>query len=166
MSHLVRGAFLPNWVAVGEPACCSAGTLPDLAPQQNADGSCATYTVQPGDFCSLIASKNTITIDDIENFNTETGGWQGCGDVQLGQVIHMLELGYGNPWKYISSDPGFANALEGSPPMPVPLSNAICGPQVLGTAAPSNFSTRASLNPCPLNACVRIISIRESFDCR
>jgi hypothetical protein len=87
MSHLVRGAFLPNWVAVGEPACCSAGTLPDLAPQQNADGSCATYTVQPGDFCSLIASKNTVTIDDIENFNTETWGWQGCGDVQLGQVI-------------------------------------------------------------------------------
>lgn len=78
---------LCSTLAVGQPVCCSAGSLPDLRPQPNPDGSCATYTVQADDYCALIASEHTIAVDDIENFNKETWGWQGCSNIQLGQII-------------------------------------------------------------------------------
>lgn len=45
---------------------------------------------------------------------------------------------------------------DGDPPMPASISNAECGPQVPGTAAPSDMSTLAELNECPLNACCNI----------
>ncbi|KAJ7161200.1 glycoside hydrolase family 18 protein [Mycena filopes] len=51
----------------GEPVCCSAGSLPDLTPQRNPDGTCATYTAVSGDFCAAIASTNRITVADIED---------------------------------------------------------------------------------------------------
>lgn len=74
-------------LAVGEYVCCSAGSLPDFTPKPNADGTCANYTVQAGDYCSLIASNNFITTALIEEYNNQTWGWQGCGNVQLGQEI-------------------------------------------------------------------------------
>jgi hypothetical protein len=42
-------------LAVGQKVCCSAGGLP--VPTQNADGSCASYTVVSGDTCTVIACK-------------------------------------------------------------------------------------------------------------
>ncbi|KAL4977579.1 glycoside hydrolase superfamily [Aspergillus desertorum] len=36
--------------------------------------------------------------------------------------------------------------------MPALLDNAVCGPQVPGTEAPTNGTALADLNPCPLNA--------------
>ncbi|KAH8806182.1 class V chitinase-like protein, partial [Xylogone sp. PMI_703] len=126
---------LCSTLAVGQFVCCSAGSLPDLSPKQNPDGSCAQYAVQPNDFCSAIASAHTISVDDIERFNAHTWGWQGCGNVQLGQIICLS---------------------TGTPPFPAPVSNAICGPQVPGTQPPADFSTLADLNPCPLNACCDI----------
>jgi hypothetical protein len=71
----------------GQHVYCSAGSLPDFAPQPQANGSCYAYTVQPNDNCDLLASEFSITEADITNFNTETWGWQGCTDVQLGQII-------------------------------------------------------------------------------
>jgi chitinase len=71
----------------GQHVCCSAGSLPDFAPQPQADGSCYAYTVQTNDNCDLLASEYSITESDITNFNTETWGWEGCSDVQLGQII-------------------------------------------------------------------------------
>jgi chitinase len=40
---------LCSTLAIGQYVCCSSGTLPDLTPKPNADGSCATYTVQSGE---------------------------------------------------------------------------------------------------------------------
>ncbi|KAJ6559463.1 glycoside hydrolase superfamily [Mycena vulgaris] len=40
--------------------------------------------------------------------------------------------------------------------MPVPLVNAVCGPQVPGTANPGPGANMSALNPCPLNACCDI----------
>ncbi|KAH8803575.1 hypothetical protein F5884DRAFT_509641 [Xylogone sp. PMI_703] len=126
---------LCSTLAVGQSVCCSVGSLPDLTPQQGADGSCAAYTVQAGDFCALIAASNGITTDDIENFNKDTWGWQGCSNVLLGQIICLS---------------------SGIPPFPAPVSNTICGPQVPGTQPSSDVSSWPDLNPCPLNSCCDI----------
>ncbi|KAH8803509.1 glycoside hydrolase family 18 protein [Xylogone sp. PMI_703] len=126
---------LCSTLAVGEYVCCSAGSLPDFTPKPNPDGSCAVYNVQSGDYCALIAANNQITVDNIESFNAQTWGWQGCSNIQLGQIICLS---------------------TGTPPMPAPLSNAICGPQVPGTTKPSDWSQIANLNPCPLNSCCDI----------
>ncbi|KAH8807609.1 hypothetical protein F5884DRAFT_752191 [Xylogone sp. PMI_703] len=126
---------LCSTLAVGEFVCCSAGSLPNFAPQPGPDGACFEYTVQAGDFCDSIAEAHFITSTDIMNFNNNTWGWQGCTDVQLGQIICLS---------------------TGTPPFPAPVTNAVCGPQVPGTKPPSNFATLADLNPCPLNSCCDI----------
>jgi LysM repeat protein len=126
---------LCSTLQVGQHVCCSAGNLPDFRPQPSPDGTCAAYTVQAGDYCALIASNNYITADDIESFNHQTWGWNGCQYLQVGQAICLS---------------------AGNPPMPAPVSNAICGPQVPGTQPPSDFSQLAGLNPCPLNSCCNV----------
>lgn len=68
----------------GQHVCCSAGTLPDYSPQPNADGTCATYTVQNSDWCSKIAAAKSITVDDIEDWNEKTWGWTGCDNLLVG----------------------------------------------------------------------------------
>lgn len=64
--------------------CCSSGTLPDLKPKQNADGSCAKYTTRSGDSCYSISAANMITLDDISKFNKNTWGWNGCDNLWVG----------------------------------------------------------------------------------
>jgi len=44
----------------------------------------------------------------------------------------------------------------GSPPLPAPVANAVCGPQVPNTTAHAAGVSLASLNPCALNACCDI----------
>lgn len=124
---------LCSTLAIGEPVCCSSGSLPNLTPQKNPDGTCASYTVKAGDYCGLIAQNNHITVDNIEAYNTKTWGWNGCGNLQLGANICLS---------------------SGDPPMPASVSGTVCGPQVPGTKRPSSWSQISSLNPCPLNACV------------
>lgn len=126
---------LCSTLMVGERVCCTSGGLPG-APQQNSDGSCYSYVVQPGDLCSTIAAANGLTALDLSNFNDgTTWGWFGCGDLQLGQKMCLS---------------------TGTPPLPAPVSNAQCGPTVPGTEMPTNGTTLAALNPCPLNACCDI----------
>lgn len=67
--------------------CCNSGTLPDMRPKPNADGTCKAYTVQKDDGCWAIADSFGITQDDIANFNKQTWGWAGCGSLMQGQVI-------------------------------------------------------------------------------
>ncbi|KAJ9244152.1 CAZyme family GH18 [Paecilomyces variotii] len=119
----------------GQHVCCSAGTLPDYSPQPNADGTCASYTVQNNDWCSKIAAANSITVDDIEDWNEKSWGWTGCDNIQAGANICVS---------------------KGEPPMPSVLQNAVCGPQKAGTKRPDNWDDIESLNPCPLNACCDI----------
>lgn len=112
--------------------CCSAGTLPDHTPQPNGDGSCKAYTAKPGDGCFDIADAYGLKTEDIENLNKKTWGWAGCGRLQVGQVFCIS---------------------KGTPPFPASVANAVCGPQVPGTKAPTDGSDIAKLNPCPLNSC-------------
>ncbi|OTA05027.1 chitinase [Trichoderma parareesei] len=117
---------------VGEHVCCSAGTLPNFAPQPQPDGTCATYTVQPNDDCATIAATYSITVANINSFNNNTWAWNGCSHLYPNNIICLS---------------------KGNPPMPAPVSNAICGPQVPGTPTPPSGTNISMLNPCPLNAC-------------
>ena len=123
---------LCSTLQVGQRVCCSAGTLPNNAPKPNPDGSCATYTVKSGDYCSAIAATNDISVDQLNSFNTKTWAWNGCSSIWVGAIICLS---------------------TGTPPMPAPVANTVCGPQVPGTPVPPAGTNVSLLNPCPLNAC-------------
>jgi chitinase len=120
-----------NDLLIGQKVCCNAGGIP--VPQQNSDGSCYAYTVQSGDYCSLIAANNGITVDQIESFNAGTWGWNGCERLQA----------------------NFSMCLStGTAPFPVANQYAVCGPTVPNTSNPGgSASSWATLNSCALNAC-------------
>ncbi|KAF2664834.1 glycoside hydrolase family 18 protein [Microthyrium microscopicum] len=116
----------------GQHVCCSSGSLPNYAPQPNGDGSCATYTVQSGDYCAGIAAANSITVDQLNDFNSKTWSWNGCSSLYAGIIICLS---------------------SGNPPMPAAVANALCGPTMPGTQTPAAGTDISTLNPCPLNAC-------------
>lgn len=126
---------LCSTLAEGQHVCCSSGTLPDFAPKPNSDGTCHSYLVQGGDFCSKLAAQYSLTVAQLETFNVKTWGWMGCADLQAGGNICLS---------------------TGSPPMPAPLVNAVCGPQVPGTPTPPAGTDLSTLNGCALNACCDI----------
>ncbi|KAF3909185.1 Endochitinase [Dactylellina cionopaga] len=128
-------ANLCSTLAVGQPVCCNKGTLPDLRPKPVADGTCASVVVKAGDYCAKIAASNGLTVANLETFNKQTWGWTGCKNLLAG-IKMCLSIG--------------------RPPMPAPLTNAICGPQVPGSKPPATGKPLASLNPCKLNACCNI----------
>ncbi|KAE8306364.1 hypothetical protein BDV41DRAFT_585895 [Aspergillus transmontanensis] len=112
--------------------CCSAGTLPDLRPKPNEDGTCASYVVKTDESCHRLAVANGLKQEDLERFNKKTWGWSGCNRIQSQQTICLS---------------------EGTAPMPSIVDNAVCGPQVPGTTRPKDMNDLEGLNPCPLNAC-------------
>lgn len=115
--------------------CCSAGSLPDIRPKPNEDGTCASYFVPPDDNCSKIAARNGLTNDDLEDFNEKvTWGWVGCKNMP-----HSINI----------------CLSEGDPPLPAQIPNAQCGPTKPGTV-PKPGTDLKDLNPCPLNACCNI----------
>ncbi|KAK0662496.1 family 18 putative glycoside hydrolase [Cercophora samala] len=132
---LLNGPNLCSSLQIDQHVCCSEGDLPDFSPQPNPDGSCHTYTVQANDNCWDIAAAHYITTQQINDFNLNTWGWAGCANLMLDAKICLS---------------------TGTPPMPAPFANAICGPQVPGTLKPANMSNLANLNPCPLNACCNV----------
>ena len=115
--------------------CCSAGTLPDMRPKPDADGQCASYTVQDDDNYENLAVEYGLTRKELEGFNKKTWGFSSC-------------------------EPLFSKAIiclsEGTPPFPAVIDNALCGPQKPGSKPPTDGSDIADLNPCPLNACCDI----------
>jgi len=117
--------------------CCSAGDpyeppKPD-APQQQADGTCATHLIQTTDTCSDLATKHGLTVEQIEGFNKgKTWGWTKCADMLAGYNLCLS---------------------EGSPPLPPPQQGAECGPLVPGTEWTDKSIDMTELNPCPLKAC-------------
>ncbi|KAH8682019.1 hypothetical protein BX600DRAFT_407914 [Xylariales sp. PMI_506] len=119
----------------GQYVCCSSGDLPDLAPSAYSNGTCYTYLVQSGDSCSNLAAAYDITTDEIEEWNADTWGWYGCADLLAGYTICLS---------------------DGDPPFPAPVANAVCGPQVPGTATPPEGTDFSTMNQCPLNACCDI----------
>ncbi|KAJ4861243.1 glycosyl hydrolases family 18 domain-containing protein [Trichoderma breve] len=106
-------------------------------PEDN--GDCFTHTIKAGDDCSVIGLPWNLTPNDIEGFNNKiTWGWRGCPNLTIGLKICLS---------------------KGSPPMPAPVSNAVCGPQKPGTVSPgpvTDASALAWLNPCPLNSCCNV----------
>ncbi|KAK0726585.1 hypothetical protein B0T21DRAFT_422331 [Apiosordaria backusii] len=126
-----QAGFCANLVE-GQTFCCGRGNLPDLRPKKNADGSCFEYTIQPLDSCNKTAVRVQLTQADLFKFNKNTWGWSGCDNLWPGSKICLS---------------------EGTPPMPAPIGNAVCGPMVPGTKRPTNGTALANLNPCPLNVC-------------
>ncbi|KAL4909691.1 hypothetical protein BDW74DRAFT_186210 [Aspergillus multicolor] len=127
-----------NTMQPGQHVCCSTGTLPDFSPKPNPDGTCATYKTKADDNCSKIGAANSLTQQQIENFNKNTWGKLLC--VQPVTV-------------WLTSKPLGWNGCGVVPPMPDPVAGTVCGPQVPGTKPPVAGRELASLNPCPLKAC-------------
>ncbi|EPS35532.1 hypothetical protein H072_11031 [Dactylellina haptotyla CBS 200.50] len=115
--------------------CCSSGSLPDLRPKPNPDGSCFSYKIKADDNCSNLATEYGLTIPQIKGFNKGTWGWSGCEPLYAGTVMCLS---------------------TGRPPFPAPIPNAVCGPQKPGSKPPPAGTNVATLNPCPLNACCNI----------
>ncbi|KAF1732354.1 Killer toxin subunits alpha/beta [Beauveria bassiana] len=123
----------------GQRLCCDASGAASakerraLAP--DSDGYCHSYLVKMGDSCSALSATYGIKNDDIEEWNKKTWGWNGCNKMFAGYNI-CLSKGY--------------------PPMPAPVKNAVCGPQVKGTGRYPHDIDPTSLNECRLNACCNI----------
>ncbi|KAF9457380.1 glycoside hydrolase superfamily [Collybia nuda] len=99
-----------NLLQLGQRLCTSTGTLPGI-PKPNPDGSCATYKIKSGDFCSAIAAANSITVAQLESFNTKTYKWKGCTNIAIDLVICLS---------------------TGTPP-PIPINPLLdCGPETQG----------------------------------
>ncbi|KAH7026640.1 uncharacterized protein B0I36DRAFT_331073 [Microdochium trichocladiopsis] len=124
-------SFTPNLCSTlvpGQIVCCSSGSLPDTRPKPNPDGTCASYELQSGDYCALIAGNSGISVSDLERFNEgKSWGWKGCSYLLVGQRVCLS---------------------DGKPPLPAPNPNAICGPTVPGTEYPQNGQSFKDLNPC------------------
>ncbi|KAL2831314.1 hypothetical protein BJY01DRAFT_240141 [Aspergillus pseudoustus] len=137
---------VPGRLVAGHRVCCNRGTLPDIRPKPNADGSCSSYTVQPGDDCTTLAITYGLTNTVLERFNNKTTwGWNGCRNLNHGINICLS---------------------NGDPPMPAPVANAVCGPTKPGTERPTDGTPIKDLNPCPLNVCCNIwgqCGINEEF---
>ncbi|KAH8731881.1 chitinase [Phaeosphaeriaceae sp. PMI808] len=104
-------------------------------PSPGADGSCFVYETIPTDNCSKLADRFGLKQDDIEQYNKNTWGWNGCNLPHTGVKICLS---------------------EGTPPFPTPIENAVCGPLKPGSVPPTDGSKLSDLNPCPLNACCNI----------
>jgi hypothetical protein len=116
--------------------CCSQGQKPDLRPKPNPDGTCATHAIKPDDTCDGLGGQYTLNPGDIERFNQKkTWGFTNCRELKDSMLVCVS---------------------EGKAPMPAPVHNAICGPQVPGTKPPTDGTKLADLNPCPLNVCCNI----------
>ncbi|KAL6907356.1 glycoside hydrolase family 18 protein [Trichoderma evansii] len=124
-------------LVVGQPVCCTHGKLPDITPKPNKDGSCFVYTIKADDGCSIIAASHGLTEAKIEEYNKKTWGWNGCKPLYKDAQICLS---------------------TGTPPFPVSISNAVYGPQVLGTKNPTSGTSDdwAKLNSCPLNVCCNV----------
>lgn len=105
------------------------------APVAGADGICFTYTVQWGENCAKIAESHSVSVSDIEVWNTGSWGWSGCPNIAQGDFVCLS---------------------SGALPMPKALPNAVCGPQVPGTMRPTDYADLSSVNPCPKGQCVSI----------
>jgi hypothetical protein len=89
-------ANLCSTLIPGQQVCCTAGNYPDLKPKPDADGNCATYLTQRGDTCSAIAVARDLTVSDLESFNKNTWGWNGCDPTVFYPDFKMC-VSTGNP---------------------------------------------------------------------
>ncbi|KAL2829514.1 glycoside hydrolase superfamily [Aspergillus cavernicola] len=95
------------------------------------DGFCAVHEIEDGDLCDTIAMQYHLALDDLDDFNVgKTWGWMGCTRIQLGQKICVS---------------------DGDPPMPAPLDNAYCGPQIDDTPGTAENGTYSCISNCSMD---------------
>ncbi|KAJ7291631.1 hypothetical protein C8J57DRAFT_1113502 [Mycena rebaudengoi] len=130
---------------IGQKVCISSGTLPSNAPGPSPNGTCAEYFVVSGDSCSAIATKFSITVALIEQWNVNTFKWSGCAGLQI----------------------GFTMCISSGTPPPIPVNPLLqCGPESPGNATcplraccsafgfcglTDDFCHTSSPNPCISN---------------
>ncbi|KAI1739462.1 glycoside hydrolase superfamily [Xylaria scruposa] len=114
--------------------CCSSGVT-RRATDPRPDGTCASYIVQNQDTCSIIANKQGIRQGDLYAYNQETYGWGGCNSLYPGMRICVG---------------------PGTPRLPAPNKDAVCGPTKPGTENPVGDEKIEDLSPCPIKACCNI----------
>nr|CAE84954.1 chitin binding protein [Debaryomyces robertsiae] len=113
-----------NNLKIGQIICCTSGSMPNLKPSPNGDGSCKTYIVKSGDSCDSISSSYyPLSVKDIEQFNSKNYGWKGCSKLQKDYKLCLS---------------------SGTTPRPTPNPKAECGPLAPG----DKYNSK-----CPLNAC-------------
>lgn len=129
---------IPKPSQVTSPTYASDSSFVDFMqlqapPTPNSDGSCAFYYVRPGENCYDIARDHGISVADIVRFNEgRTWGFKQCEGMPFDIFICLS---------------------EGFPPLPPAELGVQCGPKVPGTKLPTDGTSIADLNPCPLNAC-------------
>lgn len=81
-----------NTLQPGDYVCCSSGTMPNMDPKGNADGTCKYVQVQQGDTCEGIANSRCpqkISLNQLAKFN---GGSQSfCTNLKLKSVVCCSE---------------------------------------------------------------------------
>ncbi|KAJ5366506.1 hypothetical protein N7541_000447 [Penicillium brevicompactum] len=102
------------------------------APVASADGICFTHTLQRGENCAILASTYSVSVADIEIWNTGSWGWKGCPEIMPGDFICVS---------------------SGGLPMPKALPDAVCGPQTPGAVRPANYVDLALVKPCLPGGC-------------
>ncbi|KAI0096415.1 glycoside hydrolase superfamily [Nemania sp. FL0031] len=116
--------------------CCSSGPgVAARAQDPRPDGTCASYIVQNQDTCATIALNEGIRQGDLYAFNQETYGWGGCNSLFPGMRICVS---------------------SGTPRLPAPNKDAVCGPTKPGTQSPEGDEKIEDLSPCPIKACCNI----------
>jgi hypothetical protein len=121
----------------GQQVCCTSGKRPDLKPRPDKKGNCATHLTQANEGCASIAVARDLEPEDLEEFNKDTWGWNGCDPQKFYRDFLMC-------------------VSKGIPPMPATIPNAICGPMMPKTVEPPSGTNISELNPCPLNVCCNI----------
>jgi len=95
------------------------------------DGACTSYFTVTNDNCWSIGQKYGVTAAQLAQWNDKvTWGWPGCDGLPLGINICVS---------------------AGTPPMPAPVPDAVCGPTKPGSQPPGAGEDLLSMNPCPLN---------------
>lgn len=115
--------------------CCSPGIGKRAAPTPRPDGTCVSYIVQNLDTCYSISTSYDITQADLYTFNKEMWGWGGCDSLFPGMRICVG---------------------PGTPRLPAPNKDAVCGPTKPGTGSPAAGQEVKDLSPCPIKACCNI----------
>ncbi|KAJ7478896.1 hypothetical protein FB451DRAFT_1395510 [Mycena latifolia] len=105
---------------------------------------CSTLTPGQKVCCSTGGLPVPVKKSDGSCANYTVVSGDSCNSIALSNSITVANL---TTWN--------ANTT-GSPPMPPAVVNALCGPQVPGTANPGANGNLSALNPCPLNACCDI----------
>ncbi|KAG5790187.1 hypothetical protein H9Q69_010751 [Fusarium xylarioides] len=120
--------------------------------KHEARATCKAISVIGGDSCGSLASKCGITAANFSKYNPNK---ELCSTLQPGQRIEMFNDKTTWGWNGCKSLAAGINIClsTGTPPLPAPVSNAVCSPLKPGTTAPKKGQSLANLNPCPLNSC-------------